>query len=107
MRVIRAERSSLTHPTESGCRVLLDWPDLELYQKEHEIPRVRVPIEVRPPVAYPRLMVSVIKPNGEYSERRASIDSWGDTKKAVLIIRTSGDELIPLDSDVNLLRYEI
>ena len=106
MRVLRVERSSLKHPVESWCRVLLDWPSVELYRREHSIPRVRAPIEARPPVAYPRLMVSLTKPDGEYSERRANIDGWGQLK-AALIIQAGDEELIPVGSDVVLLRYEV
>lgn len=106
MIVIQTEKHYLRRPVEPGCRVKLEWPRIELYQKEHEIPRVRVPVEVRPPVSCPRLMVSVKKPDGEYSERRAEIDDWGNSF-AALIIKTEEDEIIPLGSDVEMLRYEI
>ncbi len=106
MKVINIRKSRLSHPTAFGYRVLCNWPALEVLRKEREIPRLRVPIEIRPPVAWPRLMVGVTKPNGEYSERRAEIDSVYSDGKAALIIEAAGDT-IPIGSEVELLRYEI
>ena len=54
------------------------------------------------PVLYHRKRLAT--PNGEYSERRAAIDDWGDSDAALII---QSDELIPVDSDVEVLRYEI
>ena len=104
MRVIKIVRYGMNSPEES-YRAVLDSPFDELARSESAIPRVRVPIEVRPPVSHPRLIVGVTKPDGESAELRASI-TGPIGGKAALTFHVMDDPL-PLGSDIELLRYEI